>query len=302
MPRPWPTGSTWTSRSTASAPRSRSRARRSSRASRWATGTSAPASSAGRRPTRTSATTPAISTGTWWPRVRFGSSSRPCGTSLPRGVPRPQRSPEDPHLRQGRLARRGHPGDRPPRVWPGERLRLEDHLQDHRAHPEAAHPRLPHGLLPPDLDHRRSHCHGDGHQAHRGGRLPAHGEEQGALRADEGPGRPDHRPQRPPGRQRQGGGEEDPLPDRGLCRGHREPEGGHPAARAEAGRVVEDPARARRLGSRIRTCSRRWRHAWPGWTRSAARPSGNESPRSARARRSRPSPTGSSSRRARRHT
>ena len=49
-----------------------------------------------------------------------------------RNLPRPDRSPQDPGLRQDRPARRRHREDHPGGVWPGQRLLPEDHVEDHR--------------------------------------------------------------------------------------------------------------------------------------------------------------------------
>ena len=117
--------------------------------------------------------------------------------ALHRDLPRPHRRAEDADLRQGRLARRRHRPDRPRGVRQGQRLRRQDHLQDDR--PEARRParRLPQLLQP-------AHRGDGGHDRHRHRRqaagvrlLHARGQEPHLLRADEGPRRAGDRPGRP---------------------------------------------------------------------------------------------------------
>ena len=158
--RPSPTASTSTSTSTGSAPRSPSRAARST-----------PASSPQFRDRQTRAH--ALG------EARRGRHLRRRGArprrrrqgpdphrhpdvqraAVHRDLPRPQRGAEDADLRQGRLARRRHRPDRPRGVRQGQRLRRQDHLQVDR--PQARRPDrdVPQLLQPADRRHRRHDRH-----------------------------------------------------------------------------------------------------------------------------------------------
>ena len=131
----WPTASTWTSRSTTSAPRSPSAAPRSRRE---------PDTMLGYRDRQTRAH--ALGDAGRGPHLRPERARPPRRRQGPdphhhphlprppadRHLPRPQGGPEDPDLRQGRQPRRGHRRDRARRVRPRQRLLPEDHLQGHR--------------------------------------------------------------------------------------------------------------------------------------------------------------------------
>jgi type I restriction enzyme, R subunit len=130
---PWPTASTSTSRSTASARRSPSRAPRSrparhdvgyrdrqTRKLRWEQpdeDLTYDAAELDRASSR---------------RTRSAPSSARSATSCSRHLPRPHGGAQDADLRQGRQPRRGHRRDRPRGVRQGQRLLPEDHLQGHR--------------------------------------------------------------------------------------------------------------------------------------------------------------------------
>ena len=107
-------------------------------------------------------------------------------------VPRPHRGAEDAHLRQGRLARRGHRQDRPRGVRQGERLLPEDHLQGDRRKARRPHSVLSQQLQPTHRRHGGPDRHRDGHQAGRDRHVHAERALPRAVRADEGPWRPRH--------------------------------------------------------------------------------------------------------------
>ena len=158
---------------------------------------------------------------------------------------------EDAHLRQGRLARRGHRQDRPRGVRQGERLLPEDHLQGDRRKARRPHSVLSQQLQPAHRRHGGPDRHGDGHQAGRDRHVHAERALPRAVRADEGPWRPRHQAGRTPGRhpRRQG---QDALPHRGLRGRDREDAFRHQAAGEEPQRVAQGPARPRRCRRRER--------------------------------------------------